>query len=221
MNRTSIEWADFTWNPVIGCKHGCPYCYAKRMNDRFKFIPNWEEPQLIEERLKDKVPRMPKKRNRIAQVISPDKPVVFVGSMCDLWGWWVPVGWQKKVIEYIRNNPDTLFIFLTKNPSEYSKVYFQDNPENIIYGLSISELLRAPTWAGVKIIELEGISHLRTLISIEPLLGTVKSDYIQFADYVIVGAQTGPGAVPPKKEWIESIQHPNIHYKDNILKHLK
>jgi len=55
MNKTKIDWQnpkegwklDFTWNPVIGCKHGCSYCYAKKLNDRFKFIENWNEPQLM------------------------------------------------------------------------------------------------------------------------------------------------------------------------------
>lgn len=34
MNRTKIEWCDYTWNPVVGCKHGCSYCYAKRFAER-------------------------------------------------------------------------------------------------------------------------------------------------------------------------------------------
>ena len=28
MNKSLIEWCDFTWNPVTGCQHGCPYCYT-------------------------------------------------------------------------------------------------------------------------------------------------------------------------------------------------
>jgi protein gp37 len=35
MNKTKIEWADYTWNPVTGCLHGCNYCYARRMAKRF------------------------------------------------------------------------------------------------------------------------------------------------------------------------------------------
>jgi len=38
---------------------------------------------------------------------------------------------------------------------------------------------------------------------------------------IIVGAMTGAGAIPPKQEWIESIIHPNIHYKKNILKYME
>lgn len=35
MNQTKIEWCDCTWNPVTGCLHGCPYCYARRIATRF------------------------------------------------------------------------------------------------------------------------------------------------------------------------------------------
>ena len=35
MNRTRIDWADMTWNPVVGCLHGCEYCYARDIAQRF------------------------------------------------------------------------------------------------------------------------------------------------------------------------------------------
>ena len=35
MNNTKIEWCDKTWNPVTGCAHGCPYCYAAKIAHRF------------------------------------------------------------------------------------------------------------------------------------------------------------------------------------------
>ena len=35
MNRSGIEWCDHTWNPITGCLHGCPYCYARKMSVRF------------------------------------------------------------------------------------------------------------------------------------------------------------------------------------------
>ena len=25
MNKTKIDWATMSWNPVTGCRHGCPY----------------------------------------------------------------------------------------------------------------------------------------------------------------------------------------------------
>lgn len=35
MNKTKIDWADATFNPVTGCFHGCEYCYARRIAERF------------------------------------------------------------------------------------------------------------------------------------------------------------------------------------------
>ncbi len=36
-NRTNenIEWARWSWNPVTGCRHGCDYCYARDIANRF------------------------------------------------------------------------------------------------------------------------------------------------------------------------------------------
>ena len=35
MNKTKIDWADSTWNPVTGCLHDCEYCYARGIAKRF------------------------------------------------------------------------------------------------------------------------------------------------------------------------------------------
>lgn len=35
MRKTKIEWCDSTWNPVMGCYHGCEYCYARKMAQSF------------------------------------------------------------------------------------------------------------------------------------------------------------------------------------------
>ena len=35
IHKTKIEWCSHTWNPVTGCRHDCPYCYARRIATRF------------------------------------------------------------------------------------------------------------------------------------------------------------------------------------------
>ena len=49
MNKTSIDWCDFTWNPVTGCRRGCPYCYARAMARRFTgdIRINLADPQIV------------------------------------------------------------------------------------------------------------------------------------------------------------------------------
>ena len=35
MIKSKIEWCDSSWNPVTGCLHDCPYCYARGIATRF------------------------------------------------------------------------------------------------------------------------------------------------------------------------------------------
>lgn len=30
MNKTKIDWATMIWNPVTGCRHGCPFQHLSR-----------------------------------------------------------------------------------------------------------------------------------------------------------------------------------------------
>lgn len=34
-DKIKIDWCDMSWNPVTGCLHDCPYCYARRVATRF------------------------------------------------------------------------------------------------------------------------------------------------------------------------------------------
>jgi len=112
-NRTNenIEWATWTWNPVTGCRHGCPYCYARDMAARF-YGENGHEPKFHPERLSAPANTKPPK---------PSAPIgernVFVCSMADLFGEWVPQEWIDAVLEAVRAAPLWNFLFLTKNPA--------------------------------------------------------------------------------------------------------
>ena len=85
MGKTKIEYADMTWNPIVGCKHGCFYCYAKRMNDRFKWIENWKNPIFFGDRLNEPL------KNPI-----PTK--YLVSSMSDIMGDWVDSNVLQRII---------------------------------------------------------------------------------------------------------------------------
>lgn len=112
MNRTGIDWADYTWNPVTGCRHGCPYCYAGPLTARF--VKEGDKPADFTE------PRFHVNRvDEPARLSTPS--AIFVGSMCDLWGEWVPRAWINAVLRACRDAPQHEYLFLTKNPKRYAE----------------------------------------------------------------------------------------------------
>jgi len=200
MKKTKIDWCDYSWNPVIGCQKNCYYCYAKSWAKRFgrSFEPHWSESQY-------KKPYKIKKPSKI-----------FVCSLADLFGDWIPNEWIEKVLRVVKDNPQHTFQFLTKNPKRYLKVEF---PKNCWLGVTIDGT-ENKTIAQNKINILNKKNNYK-FISVEPLLGDIKNISLNGVDQVIVGAMTGGHKIAPKKEWIGNIKHPNIFYKKNIKKYLQ
>ena len=194
MKKTTIDWCSYTWNPVIGCKYNCFYCYAIRQTKRWgqKFIPHWSYGQA----------RKPYKINE------PSK--IFVCSYGELFGDWVPKEWIEKVLQVVKDNPQHTFQFLTKNPKRYSEFEF---PKNCWLGTTIDYPNQE------RIDWLKKKSNYK-FISFEPLLGDMSGLDLSGIDLAIVGAMTGAKAIKPKKKWIESINHPNMFHKANIEKYL-
>ena len=193
MNKTKIEWCDYSWNPITGCLHNCPYCYARKIAMRFD---GHFDPTIHYDRLKEKMPKKPSK--------------IFVCSMADLFGEWVQDNWIDSVLEIVEKNPQHTFQFLTKNPKRYLNFTF---PKNCWLGITLDNPDR------LKLDYLKMMPNYK-FISFEPLLGDMSGLDLSGIDLCIVGAMTGQGAIPPKKEWIDSIKHNNIFYKSNIKKYL-
>ena len=118
MNITRIEWCDLTLNPVVGCPHGCDYCYAqkqaKRQKQRCKlcydFVPH---PHL--ERLDQLKPTQKPKR-------------IFLDSMWDWNANGVRREWLEAILEKIKECPQHPFQILSKRPNRYSRLTYPDNP---------------------------------------------------------------------------------------------
>ena len=120
-NESKIEWTDFTWNPISGCAHGCPYCYARRITQRF--APSIDEKPIEQPtRAFDSKGVMCYETEHAIMLQSgrptpypkgfsptfhkylldePSKSItprrVFVCSMGDLFGDWVPDEWIEQV----------------------------------------------------------------------------------------------------------------------------
>ena len=186
MNKTKIEWCDYTWNPVTGCKHGCPYCYARKIAHRFTghFNPTLH-------------------RNRLPQPLKAKPSTIFVVSMGDLFGDWVSSDWIYSVYEIMEQCPQHTFMTLTKNPKRYKEFKPLDN---LMRGVTM-DTANTDRWNDF--FTVDG----RRFVSCEPLLSDMSIIDFTPMELVIVGAEK---TMPPKPEWIDSIKHSNIFYKENI-----
>ena len=178
MNKTAIEWCDYTWNPVTGCLHGCPYCYARKIAERFKGSKAWPqgfEPMFHPERLSDPV----KKKQPQA---------IFVCSMADLFGEWVPDAWHRQIFDECVIGYQHTYLFLTKNPKRYLTIPGGFLRKNRWFGTTVTNAADAMQ----RIHWLQRLPEGNTFISFEPLLGDPGPLDLTGIKQVIIGAQTNP-----------------------------
>lgn len=120
-DRTKIEWADATWNPIVGCSKispGCANCYAERMARRLARIPNTRDIYfpLLDDRDRWNGATILNK-NVLIQPFRWRKPRrIFVGSMTDLFYESTPDAWLDPVFDTMHANDHHTFLVLTKRP---------------------------------------------------------------------------------------------------------
>lgn len=220
-----ISWARWSWNPVTGCLHGCDYCYAREITLRFKQVnPAGFTPLLHHERL-----NAPKNTHIPEQHISdPSWKRVFVCSMADLYGRWVPEEWILQVHSSMLSNPQWEYLLLTKFPARYNKV---DLPPSAWVGTSVDEQKRVRI-AEDAFRQIDGVKV--KWLSIEPLKEPLKFTDLSMFDWVVIGAQTetwqGEGdqrkqvpAFSPPFEWVVDLVNQareagcRVHLKPNLV----
>ena len=237
MNNTRIDWCDSTWNPVTGCKGGCDYCYARSIANRFggwttggvKTTQNFfSDPPVLDsplllERKSGKAVKAPYPfaftptfhRYRLEEPLKKRKGQnIFVGSMADLFGRWVPTRWIVEVLDICREAPQHNYLFLTKFPERYVELdhlALLPHEENFWYGATITnakQMKRAADSIG------QLRQEVRSFFSMEPLMEDVaRSEAWEmahngaYANWIIIGAMTGPGSESqqPCREWVERI----------------
>lgn len=238
MNKTKIDWCDSTWNPVTGCFHDCEYCYARKMANRFglpyapslgdpgmKGAAKWDSDEGMDTMLELEKPYVKDGRRQPYPMgfyptfhrYKLDEPrrwttprTIFVCSMADLFGEWVPDEWITDVFRAVQAAPWHRYLFLTKNPARYAR---------LSYDCFAGE---AEIWLGTSITASNDTKKLDELmeswrtgvnwfVSVEPILEDLDNYLVTALSYVpqwvIVGAESGnrEGKVTPRREWVERI----------------
>jgi protein gp37 len=217
----AIEWAQWSWNPITGCEHDCPYCYARDIaNDARKasafpngFAPTLRPRSLLAPRNHPEVPLEAQADARFRNV--------FTGSMADIWGRWVPDEWIVAVLEAIRAAPQWNFLTLTKFPKRMAEF---DIPENCWPGTTVDLQARVraaeDAFAKVK-------SKVRWL-SCEPLLEPLRFRHLDRFNWIVIGGASRSSQTPiwrPPYVWVRDLEQQAddvvmpVYMKTNLFGH--
>jgi protein gp37 len=231
MDNTMIEWCDSTWNPITGCtpvSEGCENCYAKRIVKRFPSIHGFTSGGCAYDPIEvDPLPfeiiRIHHKR--LETPLRWKKPRrIFVGSMTDLFHNQVPYTEIDRIFEMMAAAKQHTFMILTKRP-EWALEYFQDGEPGVFpyQNVWIGVTTENQAMADERMPVLLDIPAALRFVSIEPMLEPINiypyllSSYDHASldhqmsgnecrtnkiDWVILGAETGPGRRPCKIEWM-------------------
>lgn len=157
------------------------------------------------------------------------RPRVFCASLADWLDDEVPIEWLADLLKLIHDTPNLDWLLLTKRPENFAhrlhKVcheaknelavrwhMLREAPANVWIGTTVEDQQRADE----RIPALLRIPARVRFLSVEPLLGAVDFDVASlvaakqrtercFADWVIVGGESGAKARPCNVEWIRGV----------------
>lgn len=234
MNRTGIEWCDYTFNPIVGCSpasEGCAHCYARRMARRLAANPKLPEPTrsayglaLADDGREWARPAcLTLRPERLCEPARVKKPArIFVCSMSDIAHPNVLPVWRTAIIDAMLAAPWHTYIVLTKRPGPW----MQELPKTCWVGVTAENQARA----NERIPELLRYPAAVRFVSVEPMLGPVSvrcwldrrvacgcgglcdagescpmAEHAALLDWVIAGPETGRGARECRVEWIGAL----------------
>ena len=223
VNKTAIEWCDRTLNPVFGCSHNCPYCYARERVAPRKasvcracgdFRPHWHLERLADREFRSKTP---------LRVMVPS-----CGELFDpvLYKWRGPGAFGEEgfsglvdVAGAMRDAPQHTFIIPTKRPDIMADLWprallriNKSSPlPNVHLGVSVTNQADADG----RILGLMQTRPAVRWVSYEPAHGRIRwetwlkrlpTTLRPTFDWLVIGAETGnrKGKIVPEREWIQS-----------------
>lgn len=199
----------YTWNPIAGCQHGCRWqmpdgkiaeCYAENVAENVAspsyplgFEHHYWKPQLLSKPTKMK-----------------EGVGIFIGSMADVFGAWVPDEQITAVLDVCRSTPQHIYFVLTKNAPRLLKFEFPDNvwvgassPPDFMFGKALSlEQREAMLRRTLKV--LSEVKAKERWMSIEPLshdYSAIFREYPTALTWAVIGAASdGKRKFPPSEQ---------------------
>jgi protein gp37 len=201
-DHSSIEWTDATWNPVRGCTKispGCKHCYAETFAERFRGVPGHPYEQGFDLRV---VP------GKLEEPLRWSKSrMIFVNSMSDLFHEDVPDDYVLAVAGVMQTANWHTYQVLTKRADRLQQalrttLHAQSTLPHIWWGVSVEDRAHGLP----RIDQLRDSPAAVRFLSIEPLLEDLGDVNLSGIHWVIVGGESGHGARPMQREWVESLR---------------
>ena len=197
MAISSIEWTQFTWNPLTGCTKispGCKHCYAERMALRLQAMGQPHYVNGFRLTLHEDALELPLKWRKPRRI--------FVNSMSDLFHRSVPTEYIHRVFDVMRRANWHQFQILTKRSGRLAELSPQLNwAPNIWMGVSVEN--QDYTF---RINDLRQTDAAIKFLSLEPLLGPLHDLDLAGISWVIVGGESGPSARAMSETWVADIR---------------
>lgn len=194
---STIEWTEYTWNPVTGCSkvsEGCRHCYAERMAKRLQAMGNGRYVNGFRVTLHDDLVDLPRRMRQ--------RRLIFVNSMSDLFHEKVPPDFIRRVFATMEACPQHTFQILTKRSQRLRELAERLSwPANVWMGVSIEDVRVLH-----RVADLRAVPAQVRFLSCEPLIGPLDDLPLHDISWVIVGGESGPGARPVQRAWVESIR---------------
>jgi len=216
MNKTPIEYLDYTWNPIAmrcdRCSPGCLNCWHLRTADRLCKNPSLPEAERLA--LAGKGPFILRERELSAPLRLKKPSVIGVQFMGDLFHEGVPWNFiydaYKMMAQCDFLKKGHTFLILTKRPDVMLK-----NVENIAFHSDRNGIRFQNIYHGLTVCNQDEWNRLgpifmqvpgKKFLSHEPALGQINyGPHLKEIACLISGGETGPGARPT---------HPDVFRSD-------
>lgn len=214
----SIEWAQWSWNPITGCQHECPYCYARDIAQQKRMeasYPNGFAPTLRPRSIR--APRTQKVPKEAATDVRYRN--VFTCSMADLFGRWVPEEWIQAVLDEQAACPQWNFLMLTKFPKRMAEFAI---PQNVWMGTTVDLQARVANAEAA----FAKIKCAVRWLSVEPMLEPLTFSRLDLFDWIVIGGASASSKTPewrPPFGWISDLVGQareagvKVYFKTNLL----
>ncbi len=205
MQKSKIEWTEYTWNPWSGChkvSEGCKNCYMFREKARFRLNGN----VIIKSQ-----------HNTFNKPLRIKEPAaIFVCAYSDFFIEHPEADeWRRQAWDIMRRTPQHTYLILTKRPERIVDCLpgdWGEGYDNVWLGISAENQKEYDS----RIFFLSQIKAKHKFISFEPLLSEIKMlgdgyELIKGIDWIIAGGESGHSKGEYKFreckiEWLESLQ---------------